>query len=424
VKKDHPGPVQIWLEESQRFIPQKLFTGQERMLGAFEEIAEVGRNYGIGLGLISQRPQKINKDVLNLADVLIALRMNGVLERKAIAEWVQEKEAIGRDAVKDELPGLARGNAIVWSPSVFNTYGTYQLHKRATYDVNATPLAVRKAVKIKALDLAELETVMGTAVEEAKANDPRILRARIAELERGLALAKQTGAPTKTIEREVLSEKSIKRLEKLVDKLAQAQQAVLSELGNVRTVLGKSAKQAMMDGVAAGVAAAKHGRFENGSPPRDGDPQLSRCARALLGVLAQRGVASDSQLSALSGYRKTSSGFANALSELRTKRLIDDGSPDRRGITQAGRELAGPVEPLPRGAELLGYWRRRLSKAEATILACVYGHGTVDRETIASETDYSITSSGFANAISGLRTLDLVYGPNGGDLTIADVFKE
>lgn len=62
-KKRHPGPVQLVLEEAQRYVPQKLFTGQERMLGAFEEIAEVGRNYGVGLHLISQRPQKINKDV-------------------------------------------------------------------------------------------------------------------------------------------------------------------------------------------------------------------------------------------------------------------------------------------------------------------------------------------------------------------------
>ena len=104
-KKRHPGPVQLVLEEAQRFIPQKLFHGLERMLGAFQEVAEVGRNYGIGLDLISQRPQKIDKDVLNLADTLFAYRTIGVLERKAVAEWVQEKGAEGDRASTTSCPG-------------------------------------------------------------------------------------------------------------------------------------------------------------------------------------------------------------------------------------------------------------------------------------------------------------------------------
>ena len=479
VKKDYPGPVHLWLEESQRFIPQKLFQGQERMLGAFEEIAEVGRNYGIGLGLISQRPQKINKDVLNLADVLIALRMNGVLERKAIAEWVQEKDADGRDAVKDELPGLERGRAIVWSPSVFDTYGQFPLKKRSTYDVNATPLTVRKAVKIKALDLAELETAMGTAVEEAKANDPRVLKARVAELERELA-KKPSATPAervKTIEREIVSKAGLLRVERLStklqaaedkfctaalklhgdiadirataemldntrDQLAQAQQATMSEVANLRGVLtgkanmprtvveptngitrvttrpafvdpGRGPRQAQIRG-------NEPGRRETDKPA---DSALSKCARALLAVIAQRERASDSQIAALSGYRRTSSTFANGMSALRTRGYFV-GEPDRRVITEDGRAAAGPIEELPTGRALLDYWLGRLTKAEAGLLKVVYENGTVDRQTLSEQSQYRITSSTFANALSGIRTLDLVHGPDGGDVTIADVFKE
>ena len=93
-KKQHRSPCLVVLEEAQRYVPQRVFKGQERMLGAFEEIAEVGRNFGIGLFLISQRPQKINKDVLNLADNLLAFRTIGKHERVALEEWVQEKETV------------------------------------------------------------------------------------------------------------------------------------------------------------------------------------------------------------------------------------------------------------------------------------------------------------------------------------------
>lgn len=455
-KKLHPGPVQILLEEAQRYVPQKLFAGQglERMLGAFEEIAEVGRNYGVGLHLISQRPQKINKDVLNLADTVLAYRANGVLERKAISEWVQEKGAEGRKEMHDELPGLARGTAIVWSPNRA-IYNRFAITKKSTYDAGATPTHARAAVKTKRLDLDKLEEAMGAAMKQAEANDPRALKMRIAELERAAKLVPapivQSGK-TKTVEVPVFKESDLKRIEKLasklgkredafkelfvaaVDRLAQAQQAIVSEIGSLQMVLGRTkepnAPCAIVSTNGITRTTTQPQRFE--SRPRQvravdrgesGPTDLSRCARALLRVLAVRGNASDSQISALSGYKKTSSSFANGLSELRTRGFID-GSPDNRVITAQGKETAGPQEPLPTGPALVPYWVSRLTKSEATMLQVIYRFGTISREDLAREAEYSITSSSFANALSGLRTLDLIRGRPGGDVTIADVFQE
>ena len=455
-KKSHGGPVFLLLEEAQRFVPQVIRFSDpalSRCLGAFEEIAEVGRNYGIGLGLISQRPQKINKDVLNLAELVFAFQTNGVLERKAIAEWVQEKGAAGRDQVTGELPSLPRGTALVWSPSTFKIYGKYAFDKKTTYDAGATPDSVRAAVTVRPLDLKSLEGAMESVVAEAKASDPRALRARIAELERaahahGSAMAATVVAPAQIVEKSVLKQVDIVRLERLVEKLqvgeamlisglevqrdriAQAQQAVVSELGNMTTALkaaSASPRPAFVD-PGRGPRQAYAVKKKPFDPldiltPQMPETPLSKCARALLGVLAQRGRASDSQISMLSGYRITSSSFANGLSELRTKGLIE-GSPDWREITDAGREAAGPVEPLPSGPELLAYWMRRLSKAEATMLKVIHEHGTISRGALSTESGYSITSSSFANALSGLRTLELIYGPSGGELTIADIFNE
>lgn len=438
-KQEHPGAVQLLLEEAQRFVPQKFFTGQERMLGAFEEIAEVGRNFGIGLHLISQRPQKINKDVLNLADNVFAYRTNGVLERKAIGEWVQEKGAEGRKDVHDELPGLERGTAIVWSP-VRQLYSRYAIRKRTTYDAGATPIHARAAVKTKPLDLASLEAVMGKAVEEAKANDPRVLKGRIAELEKQLLKEYKSVHPAAKPE-PLVSDDDWKRIERLVekldggetvfltrareifDRLAQAQQSVVSELGNLNTALKRGSVQTvrLYERTPAQVKKAIMAGIDASLPP--GDFQLSKCARAILGVLAQRDVANDSQISALSGYRKTSSGFTNALSELRTKALIE-GPKERREITQAGRLLAGKAPELPMGEELLRYWTSRLGKCERALLEKIFEAGTITRADLSDQTGYSMTSSGFTNALSQLRVLDLIYGQQGGDVSIAEVFQE
>jgi len=188
-KKEHQGPTWLVLEEAQTFAPQVIRHGLEymgRMLGAFEEMAEVGRNFGLGLGLATQRPQKVNKEVLNLAENVLAFRLLGALERRAIRDWVQENDAPGRAEVDGMLPRLVKGEAIVWSP-VRGVYVQAGTPKKRTYDAGATPLAAREKVEVGKLDLGALSAAMAAVVADADANDVRKLRARIADLERQLA---------------------------------------------------------------------------------------------------------------------------------------------------------------------------------------------------------------------------------------------
>lgn len=488
-KKLNEGPVFLILEEAQRFVPQLIrFSdpGLSRCLGAYEEIAEVGRNYGIGLGLISQRPQKINKDVLNLAELVFAFQTNGVLERKAIAEWVQEKDAQGRDEVAGELPGLPRGTALVWSPSTFKLYGKYVLDKKTTYDAGATPERARAAVKVKQLDLASLESAMAVVVAEAKVNDPRALRTRVAELEKELARARAKPVPPSVVPkpapappppRPLISSADVARLEKLTTKLAADEAAFVSKVeiadkrlrGSYDEFASKvgawgSKLEATQKEVAAAIGGLRQikilhdletktrsvfpapptpkaprpaspaspaspawevlaNSFPAHAPTDDRPKPLTKCARALLAVVAQREKASASQISTLSGYRKTSSTFDNGLSELRVRGLIA-GKRDAITATEAGKEEAGPVDPLPSGDDLLEHWTGQLSKAEGTMLKIIRDHLTIDKHLLSELSGYQATSSTFDNALSRLRVLELIHGPRGGDVTISDTFLE
>lgn len=444
--------------------PQKLFAGQglERMLGAFEEIAEVGRNFGVGLHLISQRPQKINKDVLNLADTVLAYRANGVLERKAISEWVQEKGAEGRKEMHDELPGLARGTAIVWSPSRA-IYGRYAIEKKTTYDAGATPIQARAAVKTKRLDLDKLEEVMGAAVEEAKTNDPRMLRARIAELER--EMVKKPTTPTavertkiKTVEVPMLGKRDLHRIEQLtkcirdfneqLDRNQRVEAGVRAEINMLNRALQALVHESKLSPeswrqLREGIADARAGRTQpvplavierprhvravdrgsNGVPAPAGDPgDLPSYALDLLNVVAQRGVASDAQISALSGYRRTSSAFPKMLAKLTNAGLIEGDSRERT-ITDAGRARAGATEPLPTGRALLDHWLSKLTGYERLFLQTIHDARTISREELAARTERSMGSSAFPKTIAALARLALIDAPRGGDLTIAESFR-
>src|SRR5581483_9717420 len=63
-KKTARGPLHLVIEEAQVFVPQRILRGEERLAGAMEDLVKLGRNYGIGVTLISQRPQAVHKDVL------------------------------------------------------------------------------------------------------------------------------------------------------------------------------------------------------------------------------------------------------------------------------------------------------------------------------------------------------------------------
>ena len=100
------------------------------MLGAMEDIVRLGRNYGIGCSLISQRPQSVHKDVLSQVECLVVLQMNGAHERKAIESWVVDHGIDVKEMVR-ELPSLEIGEAFVWSPQWLRFLGKVKIKKKA-----------------------------------------------------------------------------------------------------------------------------------------------------------------------------------------------------------------------------------------------------------------------------------------------------
>ncbi|MDE3097630.1 MAG: ATP-binding protein, partial [Chloroflexota bacterium] len=223
LKKTQRSPVHVFVEEAQKLIPQVVRGESAAMVGAWEDIVRLGRNYGIGCTLVTQRPQSVNKEVLSQVECLVALQVNGVHERKALEEWVQEK---GADrALVGELPGLAVGEAYVWSPSWLRIFERVKIATKGTYDASATPEVGkrRRTVKLSHADVAALKAELAEVVTRAEQDDPSALKRRIAELERALA-QKLPAKPVvhlrepKTIKVEtlVLREREAKRLEKVV----------------------------------------------------------------------------------------------------------------------------------------------------------------------------------------------------------------
>lgn len=194
--KAAPSAVHLFLEECQEFVPQNPQRGEEYMLHAFIRMQKLGRNYGIGSSYISQRPQEVNKKALNMAQTLFVFRTTGTHERKAIEQWIHDKAL--DDHIADDLPKMKTGDCHVWSPEFLEVSETHHIREKETFDasVGATVGAAAVTRELAPIDLAKVAKDMAATIEKAKADDPRELRRRIAELEKEKA-SKVSIAPVK-----------------------------------------------------------------------------------------------------------------------------------------------------------------------------------------------------------------------------------
>ncbi|MEM3342638.1 MAG: ATP-binding protein [Thermoplasmata archaeon] len=104
-------PVFIVIEEAHRFAPA---SGESRSKGILKTILSEGRKFGIGVALISQRPAKLDSDVLSQCMTQLIMKIINPNDQENIRESV---EAITAD-ILSELPGLSRGEGVLIGEAV------------------------------------------------------------------------------------------------------------------------------------------------------------------------------------------------------------------------------------------------------------------------------------------------------------------
>ena len=224
--------MHLFMDEADAYIPQQTFSPEQaRALGAADELVRRGGIGGIGVTLISQRAQTLNKNVLSQVDMLTVLRMNHPKDLGAIKDWVVEHvDAVTAKEMIASLPALPRGEAWVWAPE-HEFFKRITVRTKRTFDSGRTPRAGERVSPPKVLarvDLERLGATIAASVQRARDNDPKVLRGKIAELvqERDRltraadALLPRTAAKLvekiKIVERSVLKDGQLARIEKLI----------------------------------------------------------------------------------------------------------------------------------------------------------------------------------------------------------------
>jgi hypothetical protein len=390
----------VFLEEAHEYLPQRVMRDETHVVNVWSKLVKQGRFRGLGVTLISQRSASLNKDVLTQIDSLIVLRTTSPQDRAAVRAWVDEQDCAHE--LIASLPGLANGEAWIWSPEFLHTTERFMFRRRRTFDSGATPTfdSPLPDVAYNGRNVDAIKQALADIVARANANDPAYLRTVI---QRVIA------------ERDDLAEQlAAKSAPTRVD---DASRAYYRLRANLQALLDDNDGDAIEEGaVASGnswpeatkvIAAAV--RQDSGQARTD-DPAkpLGKAERAILNVLNQYpGGRTASQIALQTGYSATASTIGVALSQLRRRGYAGPGPV----ITSTPEGIAAlPVEPLPRGQALLDMWCGQLGKAERTILALLVSRWprALSQDIIAAETGYSPSASTIGVAMSTLRRLELV----------------
>ncbi|HEX8250234.1 MAG TPA: ATP-binding protein [Pyrinomonadaceae bacterium] len=119
-----PYPVFTLLEEAHRFAPAGASVVSTNIL---KQILAEGRKFGVGIGLITQRPGKLDQDVLSQCMTQIIMRIVNPIDQQTVAQSV---EGAGR-AMLAELPALTKGQAVISGVGI-NTPVMCRIRQRLT----------------------------------------------------------------------------------------------------------------------------------------------------------------------------------------------------------------------------------------------------------------------------------------------------
>ena len=128
-------PLLLILEEAHRYIPSGAISTASKP--TIKRVAQEGRKFLMGMGIISQRPSRLDDDVLSQCNNQIIMRLTNPNDQnyvKKVSEWVGESDL---EEIRSMVPGEAFifGSAVPLSLPIKVTDKRYTKHGGYTPDI-------------------------------------------------------------------------------------------------------------------------------------------------------------------------------------------------------------------------------------------------------------------------------------------------
>jgi uncharacterized protein len=312
------------------------------------------------------------------------------------------------------------------------------VRKRQTFDSSATPKVGERRIEPKAfaeIDLAELAGRIADTIERAKADDPRELRRRIAELEKQLRDHRCPEAQERQVEVPAISDELLAEFRRWVEVLDDAVPALEDVASAIATALRRVGVDIATDSVREVDARQRRGwPKETPKPapkvtpnplatPVADDVQLKAGARRIVEALARHYPMrfTKAQIGTMTGFKITGGTFSTYWGQIKRAGLIEE-SDGLIGASQAGIDFAGVTPEAPTStAEILDMWRSKLKRGAREILDVLVDSypNPLSKESVAIEVGMEPTGGTFGTYIGTLRRNGLIES-DGGKLRASD----
>lgn len=435
------APLTLFVDEADQLAPQTVPSEAARLLHHMERLIRQGRQRGIFMWMLTQRPQVLNKNLLSQAETLIAMKMTTPHDREAIAKWMEAHDPAKAKEVLKELSSLKIGEAFAWVPTA-DYLERVQFPLFSTYDSGRTPRhgEVIEGVTLPPIDMSAIGDALAAATAEitpspapSKSSDDLVV--------------------TFTVEKSEAYLRVVAENEKLKRDLAwrtQQVNLVFDMLGKMRLhlkqLLGLENELFQSPAFKSGVPVEVHGSQpaanspvgEPGTkrqgvepsppilPPRSsgeapqgvtaGETALTRGAKVMVHQLARyypRALPLE-HIAKIAGVSlKSSQWAANKRSFTESNLVKPFVTPGHWEISTAGREHFGLTPQPDTGAALLEFWCQAFPPSTSAMLRTIHAHDTpLDRQTIAINSGVSPTSSSLGAGLKELRDHGLIVERN------------
>jgi hypothetical protein len=243
------GVLYLVIEEAHIIAPkERAGMGAENMAIHWAKVlATAGRKSGIRLIVITQRTQALHNAILGSCDSMIVHGMTAPADMKPVLDWLKanSKDKALNATIEGSLSRLPKGTGWLCSGEA-GLFEKREFPLARTFDNTRAPTDDNELiVKTAPVNVEELRKILGLAVTAAEADDPAVLRKRIAELQAQLSKQPQV-SPEKLVlaeraGRETAREYFAGKLRQVTQLIDQYSRTVDTELAAVRHRLSVAA---------------------------------------------------------------------------------------------------------------------------------------------------------------------------------------
>jgi hypothetical protein len=420
------GLRHIFLEEAAEFIPQRVQPQHGKVYAALERVARMGRNAGLGITLINQRAEEVNKAILEICELSLLHQQVGKNSLASIQKWLEIRQIDGVKDIIRSLPMLKRGEC--WAIALDDQPRKIMVSQKKTFhpDPNSKTDNKEAATTVSVRDVSTFVTRVNEQLERERekkgkpvqketkkvdalnsiSSSDKVVKLesqnRDLQVRNGQLLAEIKNYKKALLVYEERNTSIANQIIRIGEKLTDSHGVKFNYQDELNPV-PKSAPPIKPHSSQTKVQASRDNSSEKRLPPGE---------KAVLIACAQFGHGLDrNQLTVLTGYKRSSRDAY--IARLKEKGLLSKDT-DKISASQEGIDLLGhDFEPLPTGSSLRQYWLQKLPLGERSVLEFLINHypDSVSRDEISEATGYMRSSRDAYIARMSAKELIEVTGP-------------